>query len=268
MKTTILALLIIFSSNYAAISQDLAYVTKKSQSINYNSRLNVEILSTLYNKTDPKVILKNNQSGAVNTYSIGDSFNYLNETFKVLHISECLVSLIGGEQTVNITCREIERDYRVVRVSSLSQFRVVSYDDIFTKSGDFKTDIDQVIKRIGHKYGVDPLLVKAVIKAESNFDPKAVSPKNAQGMMQLIPATAKDYGVSDPFNATQNIDGGVKFLRDLIKFFKGDVDLVLAAYNAGPGTVMKYNYKIPPYPETKNYVQKVKKFYIMYRNRG
>ena len=230
MKTTLLVLLILFTPHITVISQELAYITEDSKPNYHNSSIDVEILSTLYNKTHPRVILKNKISGEVKTYSVGDEFNYNNETYKVLHISECLVTLIGGEQTVNLTCKEAERDYRLVRISTLSQFRVVNYDDIFTKSGDFKADIDDVIKRIGRKYGVDPILVKAVIKAESNFDPKAVSPKNAQGMMQLIPATAKDYGVADPFNAKQNIEGGVKFLRDLIEFFKGDIDLVLAAY--------------------------------------
>ncbi|NIP38716.1 MAG: lytic transglycosylase domain-containing protein [Candidatus Dadabacteria bacterium] len=268
MKTTLLALLIILASNIAILSQELAYITEDSKPNYYNSSIDVEILSTLYNKTHPRVILKNNLSGEVKTYSIGDKFSYGNESYKVLHISDCLVTIIGGEQTVNLTCKEVERDYRLVKYSTLSQFRVINYDDIFTKSGDFKTDIDTVIKKSGIKYGVDPLLIKAVIKAESNFDPKAVSPKNAQGMMQLIPATAKDYGVADPFNASQNIEGGVKFLRDLIRFFKGDVDLVLAAYNAGPGTVMKYDNKVPPYPETQNYIKRVKKFYMNYRNRG
>lgn len=268
MKNIFLVLLIFFSSHLYISSEELAFITDNNRSNQLKSALDVDILSTINNKTNPKVILKNNLTGDVKTYSIGDKFTYNNSTFKVLHISDCHVSLVSGDERSNVICKERQSDFKFVRVSKLSQFRIINYDDLFTKSGDFKSNIDDVIKKIGHKYGVDPLLIKAVIKAESNFDPKAVSPKNAQGMMQLIPATAKDYGVADPFNAIQNIQGGVKFLRDLIEFFKGDVDLVLAAYNAGPGTVMKYKYKVPPYPETRKYVQRVKKYYTIYRNRG
>jgi hypothetical protein len=268
MKNIFLILLLFFSSHLVAKTDELAFVTDDNDSNRFNTTLNVEILSTINNKTHPKAILKNNITGDVNTYSIGDKFIYNDDSLKVLHISDCLVSLISRERRINLICKESQTDYSIVRISGLSQFRIINYDYLFTKSGDFKTQINQVINSIGRKYGVDPILIKSVIKAESNFDPKAVSPKNAQGMMQLIPATAKDYGVDDPFNAKQNIEGGVKFLRDLIEFFKGDLDLVLAAYNAGPGTVMKYNNKVPPYPETRKYVQRVKKFYKIYRNRG
>jgi len=268
MKNIFLFLLIFFAFNTFAKSEDLAFVTDDTDTNYFSVNLDVEILSTISSKTHPKVILKNNLTGAVKTYSIGDKFIYDYNSFKVLHISDCLVSLISGELRISVGCKETQTDYSIVRASSLSQFRIINYDDLFTESGDFKAQINRVIKTMGRKYGVDPYLIKSVIKAESNFDPKAVSPKNAQGMMQLIPATAKDYGVVDPFDAKQNIEGGVKFLRHLIEFFGGDLDLVLAAYNAGPGTVMKYNNKIPPYPETQKYVKRVKKFYNIYKNRG
>jgi len=268
MKNIILLILIVICLNSASFSEEVAFITDDIDTSHENFNPDIEILSTISNKTHPRVILKNNISGDVSTYSIGDQFEYGGGSYKVLHISDCLVSLISGDSKINVVCRESPTNYRFVRVPGLSQFRIRNYDLLFTKSGDFKQDIDHVIYKIGRKYGVDPLLIKAVIKAESNFDSKAVSPKNAQGMMQLIPATAKDYGVDDPFNASQNIEGGVQFLRDLIEFFKGDFDLVLAAYNAGPGTVMKYNNKVPPYPETQNYIKRVKKFYRTYSNRG
>jgi hypothetical protein len=110
------------------------------------------------------------------------------------------------------------------------------------------------------QYGMDYHLVKAVISAESAFDPAAVSPKGAMGLMQLMPGTSRDMGVANPFDPTQNIDGGVRYLRFLMDRFNNNVVLALAAYNAGPEAVQKHN-GIPPYEETRNYVQRVLDFY-------
>ena len=107
------------------------------------------------------------------------------------------------------------------------------------------------------KYNVDPSLVKSIIKAESNFNPQAVSPKGARGLMQLMPSTAADMGVRKIFDPEQNIDGGVKYLRYLLKSFNGDVELSVAAYNCGEGKVIRNGMCVPAIPETKNYVRKV-----------
>lgn len=119
--------------------------------------------------------------------------------------------------------------------------------------------LESIFQKASKTYGVDVNLLKAVAKAESNFNPQAVSSCGAQGVMQLMPATSKELGVTDPFDAEQNIMGGAKCLKQKLDEF-GDIDLALAAYNAGSGAVKKFG-GIPPYKETQNYVKKVKSYY-------
>lgn len=112
------------------------------------------------------------------------------------------------------------------------------------------------IHRLASQYNVDPHLVRAIIAVESNFNPRAVSRAGALGLMQLMPQTAARYQVENPFNPEANIEGGIRYLRDLLQLFPGDLRLVLAAYNAGEGAVQQYG-GIPPYPETQQYVTRV-----------
>jgi soluble lytic murein transglycosylase-like protein len=121
-------------------------------------------------------------------------------------------------------------------------------------------EIDNHITEAAKYYELDRKLVKAVIQVESNYNPLAVSPKGARGLMQLMPGTAKDLQVSDPFNPRENINGGSRYLRHLLDLFNNDLNLALAAYNAGPERVNQYR-GIPPYLETRNYVQKVMQKY-------
>jgi len=117
--------------------------------------------------------------------------------------------------------------------------------------------MDQIFKEASDRYGVPENLLKAVARAESDFDPKAVSGCGASGVMQLMPETAKSLGVTDVFDAEQNINGGAKYLSGLLKKYGGNVDLALAAYNAGPGNVAKYG-GVPPFKETQNYISRIK----------
>jgi soluble lytic murein transglycosylase-like protein len=121
-----------------------------------------------------------------------------------------------------------------------------------------------LIVAAARKHGIDPALLAGVVKQESNFNPNARSGVGAKGLTQLMDATARGLGVSDSFDPVQSLDGGAKFLGGLLKQFKGDESLALAAYNAGPGAVQKYG-GIPPYEETQRYVPKVLGYTAQFR---
>jgi soluble lytic murein transglycosylase-like protein len=121
--------------------------------------------------------------------------------------------------------------------------------------------VDGLIRQYGTQYGVDPYLIYCLMSQESSFISGAVSPKGAQGLMQLMPGTAARYGVTNPYDVAQNIKGGTRYLKDLLTMFNGRVDLALAGYNAGEGAVMKYGYTVPPYDETRTYVRLILKRY-------
>ncbi len=122
----------------------------------------------------------------------------------------------------------------------------------------------KAFKAAAKRTGVDDAMLRAIAHAESGFDEKAVSPKGAQGVMQLMPATASENGVIDPFSPTQSINGGARYLRMLLKRYKNDRTLAIAAYNAGPGAVARYN-GVPPYAETQAYLEKVTALYERYK---
>ena len=122
--------------------------------------------------------------------------------------------------------------------------------------GTVKSDMDAIFEEAASLYQLPVKLLRAVAKAESGFNPKAVSKAGAMGVMQLMPATARSLGVSDPYDACQNILGGAKYLKQNLERFGGNISLALAAYNAGPGSVTKYG-GVPPYKETQNYVKTI-----------
>lgn len=124
-----------------------------------------------------------------------------------------------------------------------------------------KNQILNLVTSVSREHGVDDKLVKALIKQESGFNPKAKSHAGALGLMQLMPSTAKGLGVTDPLNPVQNVEGGVKYLKSMLDRYNGNIILALAAYNAGPGAVDKYS-GVPPYKETQNYVKNILSDYL------
>jgi len=117
-------------------------------------------------------------------------------------------------------------------------------------------DLDRLIDSYATRHNLVPDLVRALIKVESNFNPLAVSPKGAQGLMQLMPETARRYGIRDIFNSEENLSGGIRYLSDLLRMFNGNLPLALSAYNAGENLVVKIQ-KVPDYPETRDYVSRI-----------
>ena len=128
-----------------------------------------------------------------------------------------------------------------------------------------KSNIEALLEKYSDKYKLDENLVKSIAKTESNFNPSAVSKAGAVGVMQLMPFTAKSLGVSNSFNPEQNINGGTKYLKNLLNKYNGNEKFALAAYNAGPGAVNKYG-GVPPYKETQNYIQKIFQFKKQYES--
>ncbi len=166
-----------------------------------------------------------------------------------------IFSYIDENGTVHFTNVPTDPRYKII----MSPEDKGKNRDINMKGG-----FDKLIATKSYKYGLDPALVKAVIAVESDFNPHAVSEKGAQGLMQLMPMTAIELGVSNSFDPEDNIDGGTRYLKYLLDYFNGDIDLALAAYHAGRGRVVKHA-GIPPITATYRYVDKVKSTYERYR---
>jgi soluble lytic murein transglycosylase-like protein len=179
--------------------------------------------------------------------------------------AEVLISTTS-EGTVELRNIQIDSEHAAMNLKPAMQIVVVP--EAYTGKPLFhiadKILYDRMVNKIARTYGVESALLHAVISVESRYSPKAVSKAGAIGLMQLMPETAKRYGVADPLDPLQNLRGGARYLRYLLKKYNNDRNLALAAYNAGEASVAKYGNQIPPYPETTEYVPRVMGYYRKY----
>lgn len=200
----------------------------------------------------------NNNFGVQNFNNMNNkNYNFNSGAFEIMLIS--LLSALKEQNKVKTNQNETALNANVGSLKHIglnSQKLNVSVDE----------RIENAIEISSKKYGVDEKLIKAIIKVESNFDPKVVSPVGAKGLMQLMPENCRDLGVSDPFNIEQNIDGGVRHIKEYLDRYKGNMEMALMAYNGGPTRMMNRGvrsindlYKMPK--ETQNYVPKVMSYY-------
>jgi len=175
------------------------------------------------------------------------------------------IALLSTGSTMKVTAQRTEGDLVVLVLKGggevgvpAAMVRGIVPDEVLEEirpaanAGDF----EELVAEAARRHGLDPALMRAVVGVESGFQPQAVSPKGAQGLMQLMPATARDLGVADPFDPAANLDGGSRYLSSLVARYDGDLTKALAAYNAGMGAVARHG-GVPPYAETRRYVQKV-----------
>ncbi len=165
---------------------------------------------------------------------------------------------VSSDGTVHFTDKRVHKRYKRVIKSKIRKSKSrIAYKSLKKN----KEKYSPLILAIASDNQMDPKLLHAIIRAESAYDPNAVSRAGAVGLMQLMPATAKRYGVTDRRNPNQNIKGGTRYLKDLLKMFGSNLKLAIAAYNAGENAVIKYRHSIPPYPETQKYVKTVMAYY-------
>jgi hypothetical protein len=178
-----------------------------------------------------------------------------------------IYKFIDGEGTIHLADRQLDPRYRLVYDGNgtLQPLAGGSYSALEVMRRKY-TDYTDLVKTVSAETQVEAALIHAVIQVESAYNPRAVSPKGATGLMQLMSGTAARYGVQDRTDAVDNVYGGARYLRDLLQMFDNNMELALAGYNAGENAVKRYGYQIPPYRETKDYVKRVVSLYQAYQN--
>jgi hypothetical protein len=176
------------------------------------------------------------------------------------------IALLSTGATLKVTAQRIEGGTVVLVLKGggevgvpAAMLRGIVPDEVIEQirpAANWPVDLERLVAEAAEHHGLDPALVRAVVGVESGFQPEAVSPKGAQGLMQLMPRTAREMGVADPFDPAANLDGGSRYLSSLVARYEGDLTRALAAYNAGMGAVARHG-GVPPYAETRRYVQRV-----------
>lgn len=182
-------------------------------------------------------------------------------------VSSADIALLTSGSTLKVSSQRVEGDIVVLVLKGggevglpAAMVRGIVPDEVLEEIAPAMAtapmDFERMVDAAARRHGLDPALVRAVVAVESGFQPQAVSPKGAQGLMQLMPATARDLGVMDPFDPASNLDGGSRYLSTLVARYDGDLSKALAAYNAGMGAVARHG-GVPPYAETRTYVNRV-----------
>lgn len=187
----------------------------------------------------------------------------------MMKIAVVFLSLLAADEVLADIYKFVDTDGRVYYTDEpkhslykrIIRTRALNYEKALPYMSGNRQKFADLIAQTAVKHQVDPKLVHAVIQTESAYNANAISSAGAVGLMQLMPDTARRFGVTDRNNPDQNIDGGTRYLKFLLEMFDSNLDLAVAAYNAGEGAVVKYNNSIPPYPETQNYVKQVLALY-------
>ena len=192
------------------------------------------------------------------------SIMHFSVTCAIMILSAATLMAAGSERSSLAKTSAVRTDNRtgklvrrVVKMSGRPAVQATSdVERAAIASNETRSAVQEIVADVARRHDVEPELIDSVIRVESNYNPSAISPKGAEGLMQLMPATARRFGVDDSFEPAQNIAGGVRYLKYLLEMYKGDQTLALAAYNAGEGAVARYG-GVPPYNETQSYVKKV-----------
>lgn len=196
------------------------------------------------------------------TYRV-DNFDFANGVQIELPPPPPAASLRKGSRTRKLLTSSNLYSHSNAPLTKLTGMSVSNTLEGFTTGN---ATVDTLIVESGKRNSVDPLLLYSIMHQESTFKQGAVSPKGARGLMQLMPPTARRFGVTRIFDPQQNIEGGARYMRFLLDLFEGNVELALAGYNAGEGAVMKYGYRVPPYRETQEYVRRISRRYGLIRD--
>jgi soluble lytic murein transglycosylase-like protein len=208
------------------------------------------------------------ERGKTRHMMVGNNLRYLNPFLSLL-VAMVMVLLSSAPLRADIYMY-VDRDgvvhFTNAPTASENDYRVyVKEKKIYSSQIYSPKSFEDYIRQASDRYGISYPLLKAIIKAESDFNPRAVSKKGAMGLMQIMPENIKAMNISNPFDPLENILGGARYFREMLDRFEGHLPLSLAAYNAGPTAVERYNNQIPPYKETEDYIERVLKFYSSYQ---